>query len=432
MKFVAYIFLIFYKLITFLIAPLGMLFLIYKKRHDKPYGNRKFELLGYSKIKLKYCIWFHTVSVGEVIAARPLIREFRERYKDIDIVVTTTTTTGAIEAQKIDGIIHMYAPLDSSCAINRFLKKVNPIFLYIMETELWPNMLDCVYKKHIPICVFNARMPEKTCIKYERYKGLTKNIISKKLSLVICQTKDDAERFMRIGVNKNKITVANSLKYDLKLDEDKFAKARSFKQSTNLNMVIGAISTHDNEEEMLIENFFLLREDFPNLKLVILPRHKDGAIRAIKFLEELKQPYSLRNNKDTDFISFNSSILIGSTIGEIEFYLGLCDIVFMGGSLVDVGGHNPLEPAYFALPIITGPYYYNFKDQFEELIDVRACFLANDPRRLYTLVDQILNNKDLCQKAGMQALDVQQKGRGAIQTTLQIFNDFMKQYSPKQ
>lgn len=384
------------------------------------------ELFGFCPYRFKRSIWFHTVSVGEVIAARPLINNFVKRHPKLNIIVTTTTTTGALEAQKIKGITHIFAPLDSSLALGIFTSRVKPSHLFIMETELWPNMLDICHRHKVNVTVFNARMPEKTCLKYERFKWLVKDLIARKISMVIAQTPDDAQRFERIGINKDRIFVANSLKYDLVPNDDLFKESYMFKKAHDNYFVIGAISTHDGEEEQILEVFLSLYDMYPHLRLVLVPRHKSGVDKAISFLDEVNTRYVRRSQAHKFTELFAESVIIGDTMGEIELYLGLCNIVFMGGSLVDIGGHNPLEPAYFSLPVITGPYYYNFKMQFEDMIDARAAYLANDEKRLYVLLENFINDTELCTRTGLKALDVQEKGRGAIAKTLELFEVALK------
>lgn len=413
--------LFFYQLITFLAGPLGMLFLMYKKRRDPPYGKRKWELLGFCPVNYRGCIWFHTVSVGEVIAARPVIEAFVKRHRKLTVIVTTTTTTGAAAAQRIPGVTHLYAPLDSPSALYRFFNAVKPRHLFIMETELWPNLLNKCKKHRTHVTIFNARMPESTCRAYEKHLDLVRELIASKLNMVICQSPADAQRFERIGVPRGRIFAVNSLKYDLKPDEHKFIKARAVKRQCGLQLVLGAISTHDGEEALVLEQYLEMIKAYPELKLVLVPRHMSGADLAEAWLKDHPDLKAQRRTHSApDLKDFNSQILIGDTIGEIEFYLGLCDVVFMGGSFIDIGGHNPLEPAYFSLPIITGPYYYNFKEQFERLIDVHGAFLCPESSRFAPLMVRLLSEGDTLSKAGLAALEVQQAGRGAVDKTLEL------------
>lgn len=420
------LFFIIYCVLTFFIAPLGLLFLVYKKRRDPPYGRRACELLGHYQIGFRRCIWFHTVSVGEAIAARPLIKAFIRRHPKLTVIVTTTTTTGAREIERIDGVTHVFAPLDSPLAVFLFLRNFKPSHLFIMETELWPCMLNFTKSFGTKICVFNARMPEKTCVKYEKHRRLTKDLIANPITSVICQSADDAARFLRIGIPKENLHVSGTLKYDLSPNEQLFRAARMLKNRHPERIFIGAISTHEGEESLIIETFFTLKESYPNLRMVLVPRHQSGVMRAESFLEDIHGSYALKTMLDANLNDFKQDILIGNTMGEIEFYLGLCDLVVMGGSFIDIGGHNPLEPAYFSLPIITGPYYYNFQEQFDAMIEYGACYVANDHRRLLNVSQMLLDNRELMTNTGMRAFDIQQAGRGAINKTLDIMEETLR------
>lgn len=411
----------FYASVSIVLAPLALIFLLYKKRKDPKYGIKALQLLGFYTHRFSNSIVFHTVSVGEVIAAKPLIQEFKKRHPKLNIIVTTTTSTGAQEAQKIKDILHVYAPLDSFIAVKLFLRSFNPDVIYIMETELWPNLLRLSHKHKTKICVFNARMPQKTCDTYAKHKDLFYHLIFQYIDLVIAQTKEDQKRFTTMGVPTEQCLISGSIKYDLTPNEELFTKGRKIKQQLQYTECWGAISTHDGEEELILESFITLKSQYPNLKLILVPRHQSSTALAIKYLDERQISYQLKTNLKTDLSNFKSDILVGNTIGEIELYLGLCDLVFMGGSLIDIGGHNPLEPAYFSIPIITGPYYYNFNEQFELLIEKRGAFVAQDHRRLCNVVAKLLDDPKALQEYGVNALDVQQQGKGAIQRTL---NDF--------
>ena len=414
-----------YAMAALFLAPLGLLYLVYIKRRDVSYGlSGVRQLLGSYPDSCQGSVVFHTVSVGEVIAARPLIQKFIEEHPAEDIIVTTTTTTGAAEALKIEGARHFFAPLDSPLAVRGFLRAFRPRALFIMETELWPNLLRMSHSRGVKISVFNARMPEKTCRKYLICRSATEYCISSCLDLVLCQSDSDRERFVRIGVEPERCRVTHSLKYDLRPSEELFARARELKKSLQLSPCLGAISTHDGEEAMVLETYMTLREKLGELKLVLVPRHQSSNALAMRFLRERGIPYSLKTDLERDLSDFRTDILIGNTIGEIEFYLGLCDLVFMGGSLVDVGGHNPLEPAYFSLPIISGPYYYNFQDLYDSLIAKKGAFLAQDHLRLYSVVVGLLQDRRLTQY-GMNAMDVQQQGRGALTDTLARLHELL-------
>ena len=380
-------------------------------------------------VRFRGCVWFHTVSVGEVIAARPVISAFAKRHPWLNIVVTTTTTTGAAQACKIPGVTQLYAPLDSPAVLYRFFNAVKPRYLFIMETELWPNLLHKAALQRTQVTIFNARMPERTCRKYERHLSLVKPLIADKLHYVICQTDDDKARFARIGVPAERIFAVNSLKYDLSPDEDKFARGRALRANLPGECRLGALSLHEGEEEPLLRAYCALLPTFPSLRLIVVPRHLSLVPRLKDMCTKLHLPYACRSQLPTELTPLpaeQNCILIGDSLGEMEWYLGLCDVVFMGGSLCDVGGHNPLEPAYFSLPSITGPYYYNFAEQFEALIDKGGSFLCPSAERLAPLITRLLQTPNALSQAGLRALEVQQAGRGALERTLTLLEQSLE------
>ncbi len=425
MKFSSIIFLWIYKTLTLIFAPLGVVFICYKKRRDPPYGKRVFELLGFYKQKTDKCIWFHAASVGEVNSLKPLIKRFSETYPNYPVVLTTMTTTGELSARSIKNIITVFMPLDSSCALKRFFKRFNPSLLLIVDTELWPNMLNTAIKYNCKTLIVNGRMQEKNCKSYLKFKNIVKDLIAPPIYKVMCISPDDADRFSRIGVDPKKISVAGNIKYDLYLNQDQFKKGREIKDITKVKILCCA-STHEGEESMCINAFKQMRKKNPLLKLVLVPRHKTGTILAEKYLKKMEFKSikkSFIKNKN-EYLKYD--IIIGDTIGEMPFYLGLSDLVFLGGSFIPVGGHNPLEPAYFALPCITGPHYHNFKDQFLKLIDHGGAFEAENPQRLSEIALTLLKDDESLKISGIKALDILTQGKGCIDKILFEISKILK------
>lgn len=410
--------LLIYKAGTALAAPLGAAFICCKRRRDPPYGKRVFELLGFHRQKFSQSIWFHAASMGEVNSIKALVVRFAKEHPGENIILTTLTTTGMQAAQNIEGITPLYSPLDSGCVLRRFFNTFHPKALFIVDTELWPNMLDAAAKHKIPVTLINARMMESSCEAYSHMPDLVHDLMASKLNRVLCISKDDARRFRRIGVAEDRLLVTGNIKYDLTLNEELFAKSRRFRKESIQGPVFGAISTHDGEEELILQTWQKLQKTMPQLSLVLVPRHKSGVEHARKWLKDNNLTFVLREDKAAALSDFTGQVLLGSTMGEIEFYFGLCDLVFMGGSFVETGGHNPLEPAYFSLPIITGPNYQNFKEPFDKLIDAQGAFTVSDDSKLCKLVSSMLNDPKKLKDAGIRALEVQQQGGGAMIRTL--------------
>lgn len=407
-----------YKTLTTLAAPLGASFLAYKKRKDPPYGSRIFELLGFYKDSFDSCIWFHGASVGEINAIKPLVSEFQKQHPGENIVLTTMTTTGLNAAKSLKGVSVEFSPLDSPLSVSGFLRAFNPKALIIIDTELWPNMLGLAKNHGCKITIVNARMQEKNCSSYLKHKVLVKELISDNLSKVMCITEKDKDRFVKIGVSKHDVMVTGNIKYDLKPREYLFNDSQKIKYKILGNSVLGAISIHDGEEQLVIDAYLKAKETVKDLKLVLVPRHQSAGALACDYLDKFGVSY-VRKSTLNALSDFNGDVLVGDTIGEIETYFGLCDLVFMGGSFVSVGGHNPLEPAFFSLPVLTGPDYHNFTEQFDKLIECGGAYLAQNKEKLAKYVVKLISDRELLKKTGIKALDMQQQGRGALNKTLE-------------
>ena len=410
--------LIAYKLFTIFLAPLAACFIAYKKRRDPPYGLRILELLGFYREKMDRCIWFHGASVGEVNSLKPFILEYQKIHPTDKLVITTMTTTGANAAKSLNNVLVKFAPLDSPLAVGSFFRHFHPETLIIIDTELWPNMFDAAKRHKCPVMIINGRMQEKNCNKYLKHKKIVKDLISSRISKVMAISHSDKCRFERIGVPEEKVIVTGNIKYDLKPREALFEQARKSKEQLSTACVFGAISIHEGEEKIIINAYRKAKQKLPDLKLVIVPRHQSTVEKTCDYLNSLHIEYEEKSTLRS-LTDIKKDILIGDTMGEIELYFGLCDIVFMGGSFVNVGGHNPLEPAYFSLPIITGPDYHNFQEQFGKLIDAGGCFVAENDDALSEYLVKLLNDRILLEKTGVMALDVQQQGRGALLQTLE-------------
>ena len=411
-----------YKLLTLIIAPIGAAFLCYKKRHDPPYGKRVFELLGFYSYKLNNCIWFHAASVGEINSLKPLILKFQKLYPKKNILITTMTTTGSKAALNIPNIKNVFMPLDSPWVIGRFFNNFKPKLLFIVDTELWPNMLQGALKNNCKVIIVNGRMQEKNCQKYLKFKQLVKDIIAPALYKVICISTEDAMRFERIGITPNKIKVSGNIKYDLTLNFEPFYKGRALKENFK-GTVLCCASTHDGEENICIEVIKALKAKIPECKIVIVPRHKTCVDSFEKILSKQKLNYIKKSKINNNSEYQNNNIILGDTMGEMSFYFGLSDLVFMGGSFVPIGGHNPLEPAYFSIPTITGPYYHNFKDQFKALIAKGGAFEAKNKEDFFTKSLDLLTSPDKIKSSGEKALEILNLGRGSTDKILKEIED---------
>ncbi|HDY7469373.1 TPA: lipid IV(A) 3-deoxy-D-manno-octulosonic acid transferase [Vibrio vulnificus] len=409
-----------YTLLLALAAPL-LLFGLYRSKPNKPkFGQRWKEHFGITP-KLSgqnQPLWIHAVSVGESLAAIPLIKAIKEKTPDQVIVVTTTTSTGAEQIAKLGNLVeHRYMPIDFAFAVRGFLKAINPAKMLIIETELWPNTLATVHKANIPIIVVNARLSEKSQQNYAKVQSLF-NLIHPCLSKVLCQSQADADRFAQLGVPTNKLSVTGSIKFDIHIsDEIK-------RQGVELRTLLGqqrpvwiAASTHKGEDEQVLDAHRQVLETHPNALLILVPRHPERFDSVFELCKT--QGFETVRRTQANTIADSTQVYLGDTMGEMLILLGAADVCFMGGSLVGdkVGGHNVLEPAALGVPVITGPSCYNFKEITLELLQENGIAIAESVQ-LGLHVLQLLTDKALQINTAQAALTVVQKNQGALARTL--------------
>jgi len=375
----------FYTLLLALVSPF-LLFGLYKSKPNKPkFGQRWKEHFGITP-KLETTerpIWIHAVSVGESIAAIPLIKELKKQNPTQPILVTTTTSTGAEQIAKLGDLVeHRYMPIDFGFAVKGFLKAIRPQQMLIIETELWPNTLNAVHNAGIPIIVVNARLSEKSCRNYAKVQPLF-DLLHPCIDKVLCQAESDAERFERLGVEKNKLFVTGSIKFDIQISDDVKEKGKVLRDALGLERPIWiAASTHKGEDEQVLEAHKKILDSHPNALLILVPRHPERFEDVFELCQG--EGFETARRTSQEEVTTSTQVYLGDTMGEMLVLMGAADICFMGGSLVGdkVGGHNVLEPAALGVPIITGPSYYNFEDIVNELLTNGQLTLIDSPATL--------------------------------------------------
>ncbi|HDY7665789.1 TPA: lipid IV(A) 3-deoxy-D-manno-octulosonic acid transferase [Vibrio vulnificus] len=409
-----------YTLLLALAAPL-LLFGLYRSKPNKPkFGQRWKEHFGITPklVGQNQPLWIHAVSVGESLAAIPLIKAIKEKTPDQVIVVTTTTSTGAEQIEKLGNLVeHRYMPIDFAFAVRGFLKAINPAKMLIIETELWPNTLATVHKANIPIIVVNARLSEKSQQNYAKVQSLF-NLIHPCLSKVLCQSQADADRFAKLGVPTSKLCVTGSIKFDIHIsDEIK-------RQGVELRTLLGqqrpvwiAASTHKGEDEQVLDAHRQVLETHPNALLILVPRHPERFDSVFKLCQT--QGFETVRRTQANTIADSTQVYLGDTMGEMLILLGAADVCFMGGSLVGdkVGGHNVLEPTALGVPVITGPSYYNFKEITEELLAENS-ISVNTADTLPTSLGELFDYPDHREKLITNASKVVKRNQGSLQHTM--------------
>ncbi|ORM38581.1 3-deoxy-D-manno-octulosonic acid transferase [Francisella endosymbiont of Ornithodoros moubata] len=370
------------------------------------YRKRWAERFAQTSLRFDSSIWIHSVSVGETISAAPLVKKLLKNFPDENFIITTTTPTGSDVVNnlysKYSNIHHMYIPYDIIPFINSFFVKVNPKIFIIIETEIWPNILNKCFAEKVPVIITNARLSKKSMRNYTKIP-FGKEFLFKNLSHINAQTEKDAKRFHSLGANKNNISVTGNLKYNLITPENLENKIDSIKDSLEVRPTWIAGSTHQGEEEIILEAHKQILKIRPNCLLILVPRHKERFQKVEKLISNNSLTYQKRSSLECQ-ISSHTQVYLGDTMGELLHLYYIADITFVGGTLIDNGGHNLLEPAALAKPILSGTSLYNFSQISKELIRNKALTRVRSQQELANNILKILEDKQLSQQMSSGAL----------------------------
>ena len=366
-------------------------------------------------------IWVHAVSVGESIAAAPMIRELLKRYPQLPITVTCMTPTGSERIQALFAneprIQHCYLPYDLPWAAARFLERVKPKLGVIMETELWPNHIHQCAKRGIPVALANARLSERSAKGYARFAGLTRPMLEE-MSLIAVQTEAEAERFRLLGARPECVEVTGSIKFDLSIDPQLLIKARELREQWQAQErpVWIAASTHEGEDEIVLAAHRQLLASYPNALLILVPRHPERFNSVFELCR--REGFATVRRSSGESVEAQTQVLLGDTMGELLFLYALADSAFVGGSLVPNGGHNLLEPAALAKPVLSGPHLFNFLEIAAKLRDAAALEEVDDAQGLAVAVQRLFELPQDAQRMAQAGLKVMQLNQGALQRLL--------------
>lgn len=383
--------------------------------------------IGFYKLKLKKpkTVWFHAVSVGEVNAVEALIKQSKEDLEDCNIVVSTVTRTGQEIANKklkdsCDAII--YFPYDFIFSILSAINVIKPSLVVIAETEIWPNFAWLLNKKNIPLMIVNGRISPSSYSGYKKFSFFFKKILSN-YSSVLMQTQSDKERIVDIGSNDSITEVMGNLKFDIQnnLDDNEVSQiADSLKMSGEKLLIAG--STHRGEDEIALNLFERLKDDFEGLKLLIVPRHPERYPQVEELLDQSANKWGLRSSGD----GFDENdIIMLDTMGELGKMYSLCHIAFIGGSFSNTGGHNPLEASIFNKPVVSGDVVFNFKDIYGILVEENAAFLVPSEEELYQKSKILLEDEFEYNKAISACQKVFEQNGGALRYALEKIKTYL-------
>jgi len=364
--------------------------------------------------KEEFSIWLHAVSVGEIKAAAPLIKRLREKNPGLKLIISTITPTGNKIAQAIAGEedLVIYFPFDLSWIINRVFFLLAPKLLLIMETELWPNAIRLAKKNNIKTVIINGRISNKAFPRYKMAGFLFRPII-KKIDLLCMQTNLDAQRIVELGADKQSVHIVGNIKFDQIAEIDKHALPDIGLNKSERLILAG--STHDNEEQQIVKVFKKLKQQFPDIRLMIAPRHPQRVNQILEMLRAEGVSATLISQiEKKELGEIKNKVLILDIMGVLTDYYQLADIVFVGGSLVKHGGQNPIEPAMLGKPIVFGQYMFNFTEVVKLFLDNNAAVLVNDSEQLFTSLRDLLMNKAKIDSLVSNANKVIGQNRGSV------------------
>jgi 3-deoxy-D-manno-octulosonic-acid transferase len=418
---------IFYDLIYLVIGIFYLPVFLWRKKFHAGFMQR----LGIlpKDLKLKAPIWIHAVSVGEVMSIRPFLEELKKIYPDKRFVISTVTPTGNKIARNIassqDWVT--YLPLDLSFIVSSVMEKIKPSLFILTETELWPNLITCLYQKGVPVIVVNARISDGSFKGYLCIGFLLKNILNK-IHLFCVQTLRDSQRLVRLGVSENRIRITGNMKFDIHDYTVLRKDAKDLRPKLGIEpqeKFLVAGSTHAGEEENILIAYKKLLKNFPDLRLLIAPRHPQRALEVQRLIQlsgfaavrisQLSPGEASRSDKKAVFIL--------DTVGELLSFYSIADVVFVGGSLIKKGGHNILEPAIFAKPVLFGPHMFNFRDITELFLEQHAALMVKDTQELYSKIKDLLDNPSQIEFLTQRARDLLIANQGATQKNIQIIKD---------
>ena len=352
-------------------------------------------------------IWFHAASAGETIAIAPTIRALAAERPDAAFLVTTTTPTGAEPAAALlgDVAVNCYLPYDAAPFIRRFVRRVRPAALLLVETELWPNLIEVSHAAGVPVAVVNARLSKRSFERYRRFASVLRRMMTS-IDRVFSQYPNTARRFTELGVSADRVETTGSVKFDIDVAAANIPTSVSDWRSHHAVWIAG--STHDGEEVVVIAAHVRLREALPDARLILVPRHPERTADVERLIDSFGLTSARLSTGAVD-----ADVLIGDVMGSLMGLYGAAEVAFVGGSLDDTGGHNPIEPAALGVPMVMGPERRNFVEVCERFEEAGCLHLVTDEASLSAAVFALLADEGRRAAEATAARQVVDENRGA-------------------
>ena len=417
-----------YSLVLHLAFPVTLYHLIWRGMRQREYLQRWLERYAWleDRLDLRDTIWVHAVSVGEVLAAKPLIDGLLVKYPGRSLLVTTITPTGSerVRALWAGRVHHVYLPYDLRSMVRRFLDHARPALAVIVETEIWLNLYVECARRGIPLMMVNARLSERSLSGYLPVLAMSR-LAMRAVRLVAAQSSADAWRLACIGADPERIVVTGNLKYDLALPEGIALQAAHWRQGWGARRPVWiAASTHAAEEDAVLAVHARLLETHPDALLLWAPRHPE---RFSAVGEAVRgRGMSLRTRRRQRLPGPGTQVLVIDTMGELLGFFAAADVAFVGGSLCDVGGHNVLEPAALGIPSVVGPHTYNFAEVTRRLSDAGALLQVPDAAALGEAVLALVDDAARRRQMGEAARSEVEQMSGALARTLALVDDVLE------
>ena len=412
-----------YSILLYLISPLFIVHLLVRSIKAPAYRQRWAERFGfYTVTPWESPIWVHAVSVGEAQASLPLIRKLQARYPDHPVLVTTTTPTGAQRIREALGedVMHVYMPYDLPCAVGRFLAHMKPHMAIIMETEIWPNVYAACRQRGIPLLLANARLSARSMRGYKKLGGFTRETLNN-ITCIAAQGQSDAARFIALGAEPSHVIVTGNIKFDVQLPASLKEQAAVLRRDLGVERRIWiAASTHQGEDELVLNAHAQVMHALPDALLVIVPRHPERFDSVSSLCE--KRGYNVVRRSGHRACANDVDIYVGDSMGELDLFYAASDVAFIGGSLLDIGGHNPLEAAALGVPIVQGSHTFNFVEITHMLKEANAALEVHDSEQLAAAVIDLLGDANRRLEYGERARHVVEANRGALSRLLDLID----------
>ncbi|MDA1051813.1 MAG: 3-deoxy-D-manno-octulosonic acid transferase [Planctomycetota bacterium] len=421
-----------YAALLVAVSPWLLWSAIRKGKYREGYGA-KFLGLVPRRTGNRSCVWLHAVSAGEVNLLQPLVERIRHDFPHCDCVISTTTRTGfEIAAKKYPGLDVFYCPLDFSWAVRNALQRIRPNLLVLAELELWPNLIRESHRRGTFVAVVNGRLSERSARGYGRVRPFVRPLL-RCIDLIAVQSEEYAERFIELGADPNVVQVTGSMKFDGAQTNRTNAMTTRLRQLAGINdqdIVFLAGSTQSPEESLAIESFRTLKDEFTNLRLILVPRHPERFSEVAQLLERSGLAWQRRSELE-DSRDENARILLVDCMGELSAWWGCAHIGYVGGSMGKRGGQSMIEPAAYGVAGSFGPKTHNFRDVVRLMLAREAAVVVQDGDEMTAFVESCLRDRERMQDLGTRAQQLVSEQLGATAKTADLLSWLLPEAKPQ-